>query len=564
MAVFWLFFADRIVKNTIETCGTKALGAKVDLGSADLSLFPGGLKLTRLQVTNPDEPMRNAVEIGAIALSLDTLNLLRRKVIVENMTIDGMQMDTPRKRSGAIANKKTSQTKDNARSDQAKTPCTQMRLPSFKLPDINKVLSSENLTAINAIAAFNKAMATENEKWKQIIRHLPDKDKFDDYKKRLARLKSGSGGISGLLGSAGNAARLKSEIETDMAQIRKVHTDFNGKLSQLKKSYAQIQNAPLDDFKRLRTKYGLSPDNMANAARLLFGQRICSWITKAKSWYEMINPILNRPAPGDKTPSVAKPLRGKGQIFRFKEYNPTPDFLIRNTKAGLILAMGELSGIIKNITPDQEILGFPTTFKFEGQKLKDAKRVFLDGVFDARKPTEPKTSIAMKIDRLALKDLPLSTAADLPVTLARASADINLKASLISNDIDALVKAKLAPAELKAISKADAGPIVKSMASTLSGVDGFSLKASLKGPLDGYRLSLSSDLDRQLGKTIGKALRDKTARFEKALKKGIMVKVDGPLKNADGQMSAFSSIGKQVTSRLKLGDDMLSSIKRPF
>ena len=67
---FWYLFIDGIVERAIEQQATKAVGAKVDLESADLTLFPAGLRLIRLQVTNPDEPMRNAVEISRVNLSI--------------------------------------------------------------------------------------------------------------------------------------------------------------------------------------------------------------------------------------------------------------------------------------------------------------------------------------------------------------------------------------------------------------------------------------------------------------------------------------------------------------
>ena len=51
--IFWFFILDLIVKKYIEKEGTKAVGAKVELKSVDVSLFPAGIDLFQLQVTNP-------------------------------------------------------------------------------------------------------------------------------------------------------------------------------------------------------------------------------------------------------------------------------------------------------------------------------------------------------------------------------------------------------------------------------------------------------------------------------------------------------------------------------
>ncbi len=104
--IFWFFFVDGIVKRLIQKYGTQAVGARVEVGAADLSLFPVGLKLEHLEVTDPDSPMKNAVEINRISLSLEPSSLFRRKIIVKEMLVDGIQLQTPRKTSGAIRGKK--------------------------------------------------------------------------------------------------------------------------------------------------------------------------------------------------------------------------------------------------------------------------------------------------------------------------------------------------------------------------------------------------------------------------------------------------------------------------
>ncbi|MBW1675831.1 MAG: hypothetical protein JRJ79_04345 [Deltaproteobacteria bacterium] len=59
----WFFVVDSAIEAVIEKTGTHVVGAKVELEDADLSISPLGLSLTGLQVTNPDEPMSNAVQV---------------------------------------------------------------------------------------------------------------------------------------------------------------------------------------------------------------------------------------------------------------------------------------------------------------------------------------------------------------------------------------------------------------------------------------------------------------------------------------------------------------------
>ena len=98
--VFWFLLVDKIVKSSIEKVGTAIVGAKVELNDADLSLIPLGIMLDTLKVTNPNEPMKNAIEFKKGVAAIDFGNLLMRKVIIDEMSLSGIQFNTDRKYSG--------------------------------------------------------------------------------------------------------------------------------------------------------------------------------------------------------------------------------------------------------------------------------------------------------------------------------------------------------------------------------------------------------------------------------------------------------------------------------
>ncbi len=77
LAGIWFLVIDGVIERAIEQTGTKLVGARVDLEAADLSLFPLGLTLTGLHVTNPDSPMTNAVQAERISFLVDPGPLLR-------------------------------------------------------------------------------------------------------------------------------------------------------------------------------------------------------------------------------------------------------------------------------------------------------------------------------------------------------------------------------------------------------------------------------------------------------------------------------------------------------
>lgn len=113
LAGFWLLFADAIVKGIIERRGTAMVGAKVEIAGLDLTLVPAGMRISGLAVTDPDSPMTNAVEIGEMVMTVDSGRLLRRKLIIDEMGIEGMRFGTARSVSGAVK-KRTADRPKNA------------------------------------------------------------------------------------------------------------------------------------------------------------------------------------------------------------------------------------------------------------------------------------------------------------------------------------------------------------------------------------------------------------------------------------------------------------------
>ena len=250
LTIFWLIFIDGIVKRTIEAYGTKAVGAKVELADADLKLFPLGLTLEGLAVTNPDKPMENIVEISRTALLLDPLQLLRRKVIVDEMALTGIRVNTARKTSGAVQTQKAKESKEAAQKP-ASSFCESTGLPAFGALDVQKILSEEKLESLEWIQKIQNKIKGENNSWQKRLQELPGKEKFDLYRSRIEKLKSGSGGLGGLLGAAGDLSSLQQEIQADLNSLKNAQKQFEQIKTGLSGQIQEAAAAPLKDVERL-------------------------------------------------------------------------------------------------------------------------------------------------------------------------------------------------------------------------------------------------------------------------------------------------------------------------
>lgn len=278
LAAVWWLLVDGLIECAIERAGTQAVGAKVELAAADLTLIPLGLTLSGLQVTDPDAPMTNAVEVSRISFLMDGLNLLRRKVIVNEMTVDGVRFGTLRKTSGAIGKQEPEITRKAAR--------TKFVLPSAQIPDVKEILAKEELQSLKLAETLRADIKAEQDRWKQQMAELPNKAKFDEYKQRLDKVKSaGKGGLGGIVGGVGEAAAIQKDISQDLDKITTAKKTFDNNLAQLRKRLDEVTKAPEEDLRRIRDKYALSPQGLASMSSALIMGPLGEKIETALRWY---------------------------------------------------------------------------------------------------------------------------------------------------------------------------------------------------------------------------------------------------------------------------------------
>ena len=539
------------------------MGARVNVAEADLSLFPAGLELSGVQITNPDEPMKNAVEISRIDTSVNSALLLRRKVIISEMALEGIRLDTPRKTSGAVKKLKD---KSSSEKPSPKGTSTSISLPSFEIPSVKDILEKEELKSLTLIGSFQKDIKTEKKKWEQVLKDLPDKKKFEGYKQRIKKIKSSQKGkLGGLLSSAGEAASIQKEIKQDLKKIKSAIGGFKKQLATFENRFNQISKAPKKDIERLKNKYSISPKGLANMSRLLFGAQIAGWVDKAIAWNDRLQPMLQRGAKKDKGPVEVKPLRGKGVNVRFMEYRPFPDFLIQNVNASVVLKAGNLTGNIKNITPDQDILGVPISFVFSGENLEKIGSVKLDGKSDYVIPARPQNSVNLSVKKLAISDLVLSDDAKFPVNLKKALANVDVRAVLRGNNIKSNINAAFSSVSLNSNPTDKKALMAKVMSSALSSVNNFKVTVDVHGTIENYNVNIKSDLDRVLKRSVGSIARKESAKLEAKLKQAVFAKVKGPLRDSKSNLGGFSGIGDELNKRLGAGTNLLKGgLKLPF
>lgn len=93
---------DKFLKSGITAAISGYTGAEVNIDKADLSIIGGRLELENVQVTDPDQPTQNIVQISALAADVGMGDLLRKRYAVDLLKGSRMEFDTPRATPGKI------------------------------------------------------------------------------------------------------------------------------------------------------------------------------------------------------------------------------------------------------------------------------------------------------------------------------------------------------------------------------------------------------------------------------------------------------------------------------
>lgn len=532
---FSYFFTGLFIKNAIEEYGSEALGAKVDVESVRLTLEPLGFRIGRVQATNPDAPMTNAVEIKGAAFDVDFWRLFMGQVIVNRLSIETMQFNTPRTTSGEIAKKEKSGGKPGKMDEVMSTA-------SEQLPSTDEMLARETLLTdvksaelsalyeqktkeLDAMKA-DLASPKELKAWQDEITKLTSGDlkSLDDFNQRKKRL-----------------AEINDELKKEKQKISALKTAYSTAYKELNEKMKEVKDAPSQDLKNLKSKYSLDAGGAANLTQLLLGGQTGEWTRQALYWYEKAQPYLaSREGVEEEKAQVA---RTKGRFVHFGGVEILPEFLLREARIDVLLAAGHLDANLTNVTHQPEILRKPARLEVSGTELQGFESITLNAEFNYIDPKKSINSADLIIKAMALNDFTVSASESFPLKLKKANTNMTIKTEISNGVLDLSGKAVFKDAQFK--SSATSGT-AKQVGELLELIQEFDIRFSAKGKLDDLSTSLDTSLDEQLKAAVDDKIDAKKEELEAELKAKLEAKI------AD----KAGSYGKEVEQLLSGEDDL--------
>lgn len=547
----WLFL-DKIVENVIEDQGSSLVGAKVELDSVDIQLWPTKFALNELQVTNPKQTDQNLFQTQLVEFDLDSSQLLLDKLIVNEMSVMGLQMNTHRETDGALPGVVADAKEESKEEDDS------FKFPKLEVPNVKDVVKEDELITVQRARELDKSFDEKEAYWKGRIAGLPDKKKMDGYKAEVKELKSAKS-VKDKLKAVKKLDEVRKKIKKDGKDIRSARDDLKKDIKELKQQVAALKAAPREDVDRILADLGLSEGGLEGLARVLFGDQITSWVQQGLNFYELVKPYLDEDSAEATEAEVAQD-RSSGRDIKFPEDEPLPDVLIRliNLSGAQVASNGEqfnYVGRVIDVTDQQDIIDRPTTLELKGESdRKTSFQVF--ATFDHRDPKQSKDSLNLKADNVQVKDWQLSRGS-LPLTLGQAGLNVAASGDFQNGELDSQLTALFSQAQIALSKEESLTEVQTAVVNGLKNADSFKVDVAVTGNLKKPKISVSSDVTKPIKESIKGLVANKRAELKQKISAEVEDKLQEQMAGLSEKLKKFEELEKKVSQSDKDLSDLL-------
>ena len=503
----------------IQKYGSQAYGAQVDVGDVEVDFWPLGVAIYDLEMTDPAQPTQNSVQVAEIASRLEQIQLSEQRVIVERVAVTGVAFTQPRREAGRVL-------RPVADTDAA---ASGFELPNLSLPDVDEVLAraQSDLVSVQLAEQLQQEVEQRKQYWQQQIETLPNKQALDGYRQRLRQLKQQvKDNPLSALSALDEIKQIKSELQGSIAQVKVFKQDFNQDLATLKKRLAEVKQAPLQDFNKLKQTYSVDLVGLENIAELVFGQQAKQLLAQLQPYLPMLESLL---APSE-TPEVVEEEPGEPW-----------QFLVRDIELSGELLGSRLLGQLNNVSANPAAFGEVTLLDLQAEAGELLKKFSLTGQLSDISASGVVGQLTSQIQGLSLAGLLLAQSESFPLTLAQGGLDLNLSTDLLGETLNAGGKVAIVQPSLVS-SSSDLSLVQQSLLTALNGLDTFALNVAASGALQAPDLSVQANTDAVIKQVTSEVLQQQVGKYEDKLKAKLFAQTDGQLAGLQGQLGSFADL----------------------
>lgn len=595
--LYFLMFFDLHMKKAIEWAGFKAIGAEVNLGNFKSSFLKGRVQLSKLEITDKEDPEYNSIELGDIRFDLNWDALLRLKYVIEEIAVEGVQFRSKRAYPGRVAppeppsnepsfteelqnralNKLESENDNNILGDTAEF----MKTGKFdtQIENLQAQIKSKKM-----IEDLNIKWKNKQTDWDAKLKQLPTSQDINNLKERFAKIKfKDFNNLQELDASVKEADSLVKEIDARGKQIAELKSQFESDLKSVDQDYKAVDKQIKDDIDAIKSHFKIPKIDAKNFAQELFMSYLTPYTRKLDTYKAMaqkyLPPKYARMVSGEKTTDIdntIQPLpRSEGTTYEFPVKNGYPLFWIQkvsiSSQSNAQVDYGDISGLITHMTSNQRQIDHPTALKIAGQFNKfEIKDLDIKAQFDNR-PDAPVINFNFNVGSYPRNDLKLLDSKDGKISLPKSystfqsSGEVigfkqyDLKLNNVFKDVQFAIEAK-------------DQIISEVLNSTLGTIKQFDVEATAKGELKNLDIDIRSSLGGDLEKAFTNLLENKIKEANQKLQEAVNKEINKLKNQLETEVAKLKSqaegeikkVQAQIDEQKKQVETRIASAKKEF
>ena len=384
LTIYFNFFFDSHIKSGIEFFGIKTYRAEINVARVKTNFLNPSLSIYGIQITDKKKPDYNILEIEKVHLTLLWNALLRGKIVIPEASILQIKTNSKRRKIGRILPPEKRKTKGLVTKAVEKT-LNQLKEKnqSNLLSDIFSIAGGENYTdqlkklendfnTQKKIKILKEDLKLKEKEWKKYIDELPSESEIKQLTKKMESIKIDFNKPETIEGSLKKINSLYKETQTKYKTIDNVKKTFKADINKYKLQYEELEKLIEKDINEVLKKLNIPSLTLDELNKMLLGNLVASQLKNLMKYKDMARKYL--PNKTTQNSEFTPAERIKGIDYSFPKKKSYPRFWLKKVQVSSQYKnkeAGNLSGILKNLTNNPKLIGFPTTFDLKGSFPKD-------------------------------------------------------------------------------------------------------------------------------------------------------------------------------------------------
>ncbi len=525
LVLYTYLLLDQQLRWVLQKVATDANGAEVNIQSLKTSISGLFVEIQGIQVTDPEAPEFNRIEFGKLRFDLGAQGLLRGKVVVEDASLQDIQIRSKRLHPGKVLPPPPVEPAGPGMKEKAmellqplKDEVVQNALGVLKEKGFENPLKDINWEEMPSRVALKQLENDWNQRQQtleQLLGTLPKADEFNQIRAELKSIKTPED-PSQIQASIAHLEALKARVQGNISRVAAAAQQFTTEANLISTRIQGLDDFVKADIALLSQKLKLPDLDFKNLAEDLCGPEIKRYIRLFEVYYAKVKPYLE----SKEKPAPARPMRRGGTDFSFPEHNGIPGFWLKkmqiSSKETADGPLGDMLGKISDFSSAPALVAQPTHVQFEGGfKQLAIQGLKVEATLDHRRPMG-RDEVRMNIASFPIADRMLAQSKDYALGFYKAQGAVQmsflLEGDSVRLELDSLMK------QLSWKVEAESERVKSLLDSVFGPMNEVHIGAKAEGPWEDLKWQISSNLVDQLRGALRTALNKQIAEVQEKLK----------------------------------------------